>query len=213
MALSRSNGITVVVVEHVLSVLAAMVERLVVLHNATVIADGTPSRDRARSAGDRGVSRHQAERVAMTALTIANLSVAYGDMVAVRDVSFSFEAGEVFVLLGANGAGKTSILRCISGLVPRAIRHHRLRRPGAQRPQPASGRAGRHLARARRQAHLSQSVGRGEPDGQLHPAPRRQDGGAGRRLCIVPAACRTAPPVRRHSVRAASSRCWRSAAR
>ncbi|HEY2617880.1 MAG TPA: ATP-binding cassette domain-containing protein [Acetobacteraceae bacterium] len=43
MALSCSNGITVVVVEHVLSVLAAMVERLVVLHNATVIADGTPS--------------------------------------------------------------------------------------------------------------------------------------------------------------------------
>jgi branched-chain amino acid transport system ATP-binding protein len=43
MALSRSNGITVVVVEHVLSVLAVMVERLVVLHNATVIADGTPS--------------------------------------------------------------------------------------------------------------------------------------------------------------------------
>jgi ABC-type branched-subunit amino acid transport system ATPase component len=43
MALSQANGITVVVVEHVLSVLAAMVERLVVLHNATVIADGTPA--------------------------------------------------------------------------------------------------------------------------------------------------------------------------
>ena len=43
MTLSRLNGITVIVVEHVLSVLAAMVERLVVLHNATVIADGTPS--------------------------------------------------------------------------------------------------------------------------------------------------------------------------
>ena len=43
MALSQANGITVVVVEHVLSVLAAMVQRLVVLHNATVIADGTPS--------------------------------------------------------------------------------------------------------------------------------------------------------------------------
>jgi branched-chain amino acid transport system ATP-binding protein len=54
----------------------------------------------------------------MTALAIAGLTVAYGDMVAVRDVSFSIEAGEVFVLLGANGAGKTSILRCISGLVP-----------------------------------------------------------------------------------------------
>jgi len=43
MALNRDTGITVIVVEHVLSVLAAMVKRLVVLHNATVIADGTPS--------------------------------------------------------------------------------------------------------------------------------------------------------------------------
>jgi branched-chain amino acid transport system ATP-binding protein len=43
MALNRASGITVVVVEHVLSVLAKMVQRLVVLHNATVIADGTPA--------------------------------------------------------------------------------------------------------------------------------------------------------------------------
>jgi ABC-type branched-subunit amino acid transport system ATPase component len=41
--LNRNRGITVIVVEHVLSVLAAMVQRLVVLHNATVVADGTPS--------------------------------------------------------------------------------------------------------------------------------------------------------------------------
>jgi branched-chain amino acid transport system ATP-binding protein len=54
----------------------------------------------------------------MTALAIADLSVAYGDVFAVREVSFSFAPGEVFVLLGANGAGKTSVLRCISGLVP-----------------------------------------------------------------------------------------------
>ena len=43
LALNRSRGITVIVVEHVLSVLAKMVNRLVVLHNATVIADGTPT--------------------------------------------------------------------------------------------------------------------------------------------------------------------------
>jgi branched-chain amino acid transport system ATP-binding protein len=42
LTLNRTRGITVIVVEHVLSVLAAMVSRLVVLHNATVIADGTP---------------------------------------------------------------------------------------------------------------------------------------------------------------------------
>jgi len=42
LALNRTRGITVVVVEHVLSVLAAMVRRLVVLNNGRVIADGTP---------------------------------------------------------------------------------------------------------------------------------------------------------------------------
>jgi branched-chain amino acid transport system ATP-binding protein len=43
LALNRARGITVIVVEHVLSVLAKMVQRLVVLHNATVVADGTPT--------------------------------------------------------------------------------------------------------------------------------------------------------------------------
>jgi branched-chain amino acid transport system ATP-binding protein len=43
LALNRTRGITVIVVEHVLSVLAKMVQRLVVLHNATVVADGTPT--------------------------------------------------------------------------------------------------------------------------------------------------------------------------
>jgi branched-chain amino acid transport system ATP-binding protein len=43
LTLNRARGITVIVVEHVLSVLAAMVNRLVVLHNATVVADGTPT--------------------------------------------------------------------------------------------------------------------------------------------------------------------------
>jgi branched-chain amino acid transport system ATP-binding protein len=43
LTLNRTRGITVIVVEHVLSVLAAMVKRLVVLHNATVVADGTPT--------------------------------------------------------------------------------------------------------------------------------------------------------------------------
>jgi branched-chain amino acid transport system ATP-binding protein len=51
-------------------------------------------------------------------LRIDSLRVSYGDMLAVQNVSFGFDAGAVFVLLGANGAGKTSILRCISGLVP-----------------------------------------------------------------------------------------------
>ena len=42
LSLNRTRGVTVIVVEHVLSVLAAMVQRLVVLHNTTVVAEGTP---------------------------------------------------------------------------------------------------------------------------------------------------------------------------
>jgi branched-chain amino acid transport system ATP-binding protein len=54
----------------------------------------------------------------MSLLMVEGLSVAYGDLYAVREVSFAVDDGSVFVLLGANGAGKTSILRAISGLVP-----------------------------------------------------------------------------------------------
>jgi branched-chain amino acid transport system ATP-binding protein len=54
----------------------------------------------------------------MTLLAVKNLSVCYGDLYAVREVSFALQQDSVFVLLGANGAGKTSILRSISGLVP-----------------------------------------------------------------------------------------------
>ena len=53
----------------------------------------------------------------MSMLKVANLSVHYGMIQAVRDVSFEVNEGEVVSLIGANGAGKTSILRTISGLV------------------------------------------------------------------------------------------------
>lgn len=49
-------------------------------------------------------------------LEIENLSVHYGMIQAVHDVSFHVEKGEIVSLIGANGAGKTTILRTISGL-------------------------------------------------------------------------------------------------
>jgi branched-chain amino acid transport system ATP-binding protein len=56
-------------------------------------------------------------------LEVSGLQVAYGGLVAVRDVSFSVEPGQVLAMLGANGAGKTTTLRAVSGLVrPRAGR-------------------------------------------------------------------------------------------
>ncbi|MHA3043106.1 ABC transporter ATP-binding protein [Streptococcus sp. 517s] len=53
----------------------------------------------------------------MPMLKVENLSVHYGMIQAVRDVSFEVNEGEVVSLIGANGAGKTTILRTLSGLV------------------------------------------------------------------------------------------------
>ncbi|HEY5998767.1 MAG TPA: ABC transporter ATP-binding protein [bacterium] len=53
-------------------------------------------------------------------LSVRGLSVAYGGISAVREVSFDVRRGEIVTLIGGNGAGKSSILRAISGVVPRA---------------------------------------------------------------------------------------------
>ncbi|WP_238012405.1 ABC transporter ATP-binding protein [Dactylosporangium sp. AC04546] len=52
----------------------------------------------------------------MAVIEVSGLSRRYGDFSAVRDVSFSVERGELFALLGTNGAGKTSTLELVEGL-------------------------------------------------------------------------------------------------
>jgi len=52
-------------------------------------------------------------------LEVKDLSCGYGDIVAARKLSFSVKAGEVLSLIGANGAGKSSTLMCLAGLVTR----------------------------------------------------------------------------------------------
>ena len=57
----------------------------------------------------------------MSLLELRGIEVAYGDLPALRGVSVSVEAGETLSVVGANGAGKTTMLRAISGLLrPRA---------------------------------------------------------------------------------------------
>ena len=52
-----------------------------------------------------------------TVLDIRNLTVSFGSFKAVDDISFSVEKGEIFGFLGANGAGKTTAIRAMCGLL------------------------------------------------------------------------------------------------
>src|SRR6266567_3977781 len=50
-------------------------------------------------------------------LQVSNLSVCYGAIRALHDVSLEIDRGEIVTLIGSNGAGKTTLLRTISGLL------------------------------------------------------------------------------------------------
>ncbi|MGE5577567.1 MAG: ABC transporter ATP-binding protein [Syntrophothermus sp.] len=49
---------------------------------------------------------------------VQNLHVAYGAIAALKGISFTVNEGEIVTLIGANGAGKSTTLRAISGLIP-----------------------------------------------------------------------------------------------
>ena len=53
----------------------------------------------------------------MSLLEVKNLSVSYGVIKALKDISFHVDKGEIVALIGANGAGKTTTLHTLSGLI------------------------------------------------------------------------------------------------
>ncbi len=54
----------------------------------------------------------------VTAIKALGLTRRFGDFVAVNDVSFEIQAGEIFGFLGSNGCGKTTTMKMLSGLLP-----------------------------------------------------------------------------------------------
>jgi ABC-type branched-subunit amino acid transport system ATPase component len=52
-------------------------------------------------------------------LQVERLRIAYGSVVVVRDLDFVIERGASLAILGANGAGKTSTVEALAGLIPK----------------------------------------------------------------------------------------------
>ncbi len=75
-------------------------------------------------------------------LSVRNLEVRFGEVRAVRNLSFSARRGETIAVFGANGSGKTTMLKAIAGLVP--AESGRIRLEGEEiTPLPAHARVAR----------------------------------------------------------------------
>ena len=119
-------GIAILLIEHDMSPVMNVCQRI---RCSTTDAPSPPARRR-RSPTTRRSSPHtgfrrryrqrrcQARKRGSLMLEVKNLSVSYGAIEAVKDISFTVNAGEIVSLIGANGAGKTTTLHTITGLVP-----------------------------------------------------------------------------------------------
>ena len=104
-------------------------------------------------------------------LSVENVSLSFGGVRAIRDVSFDIKKGEVRAIIGPNGAGKTSMLNVINGFYQ--PQQGRITFKGADPPQDAAARR-----RARRhRAHLPErrAVQGHERARQHHGRPHAED--------------------------------------
>lgn len=85
------------------------------LAGADVQGEGAPSVEGQRL-GVRGAPKGERARNMEPLIRVEHLTKRFGSFVAVQDVSFDVAPGEAVALWGANGAGKTTILRCLLGL-------------------------------------------------------------------------------------------------
>jgi len=126
-------------------------------------------------------------------LTLDNVSVAYGKRRALENISLSVAPGEIVTLLGANGSGKSTTLRTISGLV-----------------RPRAGRVvfdGRDITRTAPDAIVAAGVSHVPTPLPARESPRQPSGRSRSFPCSASAHARS-----RARCRAASSRCsrWRA---
>jgi branched-chain amino acid transport system ATP-binding protein len=128
----RDSGVTVVLIEHDMSVVMRLSDGITVLDHGRKLAEGSPEAIRndgrvieaylGRGGGAEPRSRAASSiSMARSALQLEGLQVSYGAIAAVKAVDLRVDEGEVVTLIGANGAGKSTTLKAIAGVVrPRA---------------------------------------------------------------------------------------------
>ena len=87
-------------------------------------------------------------------LSVEDLSFRYRDRTtpAIQDISFSIQAGEILLVAGASGCGKTTLIRCINGLIPRSYKGERGGRILIQGEETSRLEPGAHLPAGRHRA-------------------------------------------------------------
>jgi ABC-type branched-subunit amino acid transport system ATPase component len=127
----RDSGVTVVLIEHDMSVVMRLSDGITVLDHGRKLAEGSPETIRdddrvieAYLGRDSGADTRRAAAPvagARSALELQGLEVSYGAIAAVKGIDLGVDEGEVITLIGANGAGKSTSLKAIAGVVrPRA---------------------------------------------------------------------------------------------
>lgn len=126
----RGRVRAIIIIEHIMDVIQKCCDSVVVLDWGKLIATGGIQEVLSSpeviscylgTSGGQPVSLGRQERPRVDApalLELEGVSAGYGHFRALNDVSLSVRPGEVVALLGANGAGKTTVARVISGMIP-----------------------------------------------------------------------------------------------
>ncbi len=130
-----AQGHAIVVVEHDMTLVGQVSDRIVVLDQGRLIAEGPPAEVKQAPAVVEAYLGRSREHVVTRLRTVAaraervleikSLSVQYRGVHALQDVSINVDKGEIVALLGANGAGKSSLVLSVAGFVKPASGHIR----------------------------------------------------------------------------------------